>query len=699
MKKILSFLLAVMLLTGMAQAASISQEQATKVCANFLLQKQINGYTESIDFQFYKAELKDGNVVFYVFQCKPIGYVIISASSHFDPVVCYSFESDFQHNPGFDYALEAYSNIISTYEKRGQDFRPGIAERWQKYLSNDFAAEKTRNQEVKALVTSKWNQDMYFNTYCPWDRTAAYGCDGRVYTGCVSTAMAQVMNYHGHPYTGLGGSSYIPGNYGRYTVKFFQQTYNYNAMPNVPSGYSNEMAKLIHHCGVAVQMGYTTQGSGANSVTASEAMKNHFKYDSAWICPRALYDQIGDWYNALKTDLNARRPMYYAAHNGNDGHAFVVDGYDENDKFHVNWGWGGSGDGYFTISDNNLSDMNGFIYDAEAIRLAYPITDAPGVCSGHYRIDAAKGTFYSNMPTIDYAPDNTCEWMIAAPEASKYVFHFDRFETEQDADFLTIYNGPSTSDGVAASFSGSTIPSDVTVTADSVLVVFTTDGQNEFPGFQISYTATTAAQYCSASDNITSAGPITITDGSGDAQYRNNTVCTWNIRPSGMSHCYFSFPQIELGSGDFIEIYNATTNPNTLLYRFDKNNFPAQDVIRADYGKLMVRFVADNWDVDNGFTITVEPVVAVNDYAGVSELRVFPNPATDRVNVSFFASHASDITCQIVDMSGKLVESRSYSQVNGFFEDNFNITNLAKGIYFLRLQTEEGTSIEKIVRQ
>lgn len=679
-------------------AAPISRENAAVVCHNFLIQKQSNGTAASTNFKFYKTESIGQEEAYHIFTLEPTGFVVVAASDHFTPILCYSFESDYQPNPGFNYAMSAYANLVVTFEKEGKDYNSDVAAEWQRYRSSSFTAEPIRGTSVSPLVSTKWSQETFYNTYCPWDATAGSYTDGRVVTGCVSTALAQVMKYHGHPYTGVGGSSYIPEPYGRYTVKFYEQTYNFEAMPNSPTQYANEMAKLIHHCGVAVQMNYNPSGSGANSVTAAEAMKRHFKYDSAWICFRGSFDEIYTWHNALKSELNLRRPLYYAAHNGQSGHAFVVDGFDEDTKFHVNWGWGGSSDGYFTISDNNLSDMNSFIYDAEVIRIAYPLTDAPGVITGTKHIDASTGSFYSNMPTINYAPNMQTEWILEAPEASRYTLHFDRLQTEQGVDVITIYNGATEADGVAATVSGTEIPSDITVNAERVLVKFTTDGQNEMGGFQLSFNAQTATQYCGASESITTTGTTIITDGSGDASYRNNSVCTWKINTPNMSRCYFSFPQLELGSGDFVEIYNTATNPATLLYRFDNKNYPATDVITCDNSKLSVRFVADNWDTGNGFTMTVQPVTAINDYARVEDLRIFPNPAAELLNVSFLTDRAESITCEIIDMNGKLVYGESRNHDGGLFEQQISLSDLAQGIYFLRIRTEEGTTMEKFIK-
>ena len=701
MKKIILFV--ALLAASTLFAAPVTKDEAAVVCRNFLAQKAAYGQISSTDFQYHKTEYWDNVPVYHIFKLSETGFVTIAASDHFEPIIGYSFESDYLPNPASTFIMEAYSRWIVECEKENVSYQ-GVKDKWQAYLSDDFTAEPTRNTTVGPLLTTKWNQDTYFNTLCPWD---SRGPDQHVYTGCVATAMAQIMNYHGHPYTGLRGSSYQPNPYGRITIMFRDYTYNYNANPNVPTGYSNEMAKLLFHCGVAVQMGYTPTGSGAHSVSAMDAMANHFKYDSAWLCERGLFNGIDEWRNALKNDLNKLRPLYYSANDGHDGHAFVLDGYDESGMFHINWGWGGAYDGYFAVVDNYQEDEEqnpghhmGYILDMSCGRLIVPVTDAPGVCTGHQRNTAASGTIRSGEPTKLYAADADCSWMLAAPEVSHYDLLFDRLETEEGADIVTIYNGPTTESGVAGTFSGTTLPSSpISIDADSVLVTFTSNSENQMHGFQISYTTTGAGQYCSATENITSEGVFDITDGSGEANYRNNTVCTWNIKPAGMHRCYFSFPMLRLGEGDFVEIYDATTSPATLMYRYDSRNFPAQDVLTLTKSKLKVRFVADNWDVNDGFHFTVQTVTAVNDYAGVTDLSVFPNPATDRLNVSFVMQDESSVSCKILDITGKLLYNKQIESNGGLTEDSVNISELANGIYFLRIETSKGTTIEKFVKE
>lgn len=218
-------------------------------------------------------------------------------------------------------------------------------------------------------------------------------------------------------------------------------------------------------------------------------------------------------------------------------------------------------------------------------------------------------------------------------------------------------------------------------------------------GFQISYTTVGVSGYCSGSQDITEEGVFEISDGSGDANYRNNTVCTWNIRPTGMNRCYVSFPMLRFGEGDFIEIYDATPTPNTLLYRYDNRNYPVQDVLNLTYSKLKVRFVADNWDVNDGFALTVQTVTAVNDYSGVTDMKVFPNPATEQLNISFVTNEASSIDCKILDVTGKLLYNKHLESDGGLVEESVNVSEFATGLYFLRIETPKGTTIEKFVKE
>lgn len=692
MKKTSLSILLIFSMFFVAFAGNVSAPEATTICKNFLSRKNVNQ-----ECSFLKTEFYENQPVYHIFQIVPTGFVVVSASDFFDPIVAYSFEGDFVSNPAVDFTMNIYAQLISYCEKNEVSFASGIGERWQDLSNADDVQMKGRAVVVNPLLSTNWNQDKYHNAYCPWDVRAGSGYDYRVPAGCVAIAMAQIMNYYRHPVTGMLGTSYIPEPYGRLTVMFYEQNYNFDAMYGDLSDYNNEAAKLIYHCGVSIQMNYTPSGSGASSLNAVESMKRYFKYSSdASLCARGLFDSISDWTDVLKGELNAKHPIYYSAHDGSVGHAFVLDGYDEDDKFHVNWGWGGGGNGYFTISDNDPSYMLGYIYDAQIGRSLYPGTDAPTPCAGAKRNTAAFGTISSNLPTGNYSPNTNCSWMIAAPEASSYTFSFDRFNTEADNDMLTIYNGSTIDAGIAGQFSGSTLPSAVNVHADSVLITFTSNASVESSGFLLRYTSSTEASYCSNSVNVGSSDISSITDGSGDAPYRNNSVCTWKIVTPDMHHCYLTFSQFELGMGDFVDIYDASTNPPTFFKRFDLNNWP-DNLVTCNFGRVNIKFVADNWDVNNGFEIICQPVTAIRDYTDLEDLRVYPNPAHQSLNISFETETANAIRCQMVDVNGKILFDKSYSHAGGSFHEQIDLSRFANGIYFLQILSDNGKNIEKIV--
>ena len=146
-------------------------------------------------------------------------------------------------------------------------------------------------------------------------------------------------------------------NYGLQSVDFSQQTYNYEEMPNSPAYYHPEIAKLLYHIGVSVDMHYGPDGSGMTNHKAAYSMRTFFGFhDSTQYYFR---DSIAvDWPGTIINHLDQNIPLYYAGWGDTNfisGHAFVCDGYQGTDHFHFNWGWGGSSDGYFNI-DNKIPD-------------------------------------------------------------------------------------------------------------------------------------------------------------------------------------------------------------------------------------------------------------------------------------------------------------------------------------------------------
>jgi len=217
---------------------------------------------------------------------------------------------------------------------------------------------------VAPLISTKWDQSPYYNLLCPFDNTKAE----RTVTGCVATAMAQVMKFWNYPATGTGFHSYNHSAYGTLSANFGSTTYSWTEMPNQLTSSSttaqkNAVATLMYNCGVSVDMDYgvsSTGGSSAYVISSASvgtyctehALKTYFGYKSTLQGIKKASYSNANWITLLKNELNASRPIVYAGF-GDGGHCFVCDGYDNNDYFHFNWGWAGQNDGYFALSALN----------------------------------------------------------------------------------------------------------------------------------------------------------------------------------------------------------------------------------------------------------------------------------------------------------------------------------------------------------
>ncbi|MCH5310648.1 MAG: C10 family peptidase [Prevotella sp.] len=213
--------------------------------------------------------------------------------------------------------------------------------------------------QVGPLMTTKWDQEGPYNNLLP---NASGG--GRVYTGCVATALAQVLNYFKVPEHGIGQRTiYYKGT--PVTANFeadyydwdnMRDTYNYGQYSNAEA---NAVAVLMRDCGVASNMDYggaVEGGSGAYSTDAAEGMRKYFGFTEAVCYERdnyygTKYYSDEDWMDMVFRALSEDGPIYYGgADSYNGGHAFVLHGYDATGKVYVNWGWSGDDDGYYDIS-------------------------------------------------------------------------------------------------------------------------------------------------------------------------------------------------------------------------------------------------------------------------------------------------------------------------------------------------------------
>jgi len=225
---------------------------------------------------------------------------------------------------------------------------------------------------IDALCTTHWDQDAPYNNMCPTGTESGsswqgYESTGTCVTGCVATAMAQVLRYNCAPVKPQGTHSVSVrqqgGGYQTYTINYDEEPeYDWDHMlDSYKYGYSQQeadaVARLMYHCGVATDMEYATDGSGAYMTDCRNGLERNFGFTGAVLLDRNDYSET-QWMEYVYTEINNNRPIIYA---GDDmtyrvGHCFVLDGYDTRGYVHINWGWGeNSGDGCFDISLLNVS--------------------------------------------------------------------------------------------------------------------------------------------------------------------------------------------------------------------------------------------------------------------------------------------------------------------------------------------------------
>ena len=701
MKKLLLLVLLISVLGGTLMAQRVSESQASQVCQRFLLDRGQNLADPAKLSEVYTQT--NGDTALYLFQLPDVGFVVVSASLTTPPILASSFDNNFEMIPPVRDLFYLYKGEMAYAEQQHWQAKPKAAAAWERYLSEEFSPKTVRGTHGGPLLTTTWNQNKYYNTYCPWDAASGAYYDYRVPNGCVALACAQIMNYHRFPDRGVGSTSYIPQGYPRQTVYFYQHKYHYDAMCNAPQSYANEIAKLAYHFGVAIQMNYTPDGSGANTTQAKTKLYTTFKYDpSITSYFRDLYQDstVVEFYEVLKNEIDHKRVIYYSGctETFSSCHAYVLDGYDEDDLFSLNYGWGGSSNGFYAI-DNFVAGPMHFDYGSETVLNIKPdLSIEPTYCQGHQRNTASFGYVADGSPTArPYQSNPDCSWMVAVPHATAYRFSFSRLDLNV-GDTVTIYNGPTEASGVKVAVTGSELPSQFyNITADSVLIKFVGNSNNtEHYGFLISYSSTLPARTCENVTNLPNVWNSTFTDGSQNGEnYLPETNCSWNVTHNYISGYAFAFSKFNLGYGDFVDVYNSSTNPPTFYKRFDIYNQP-EGIYTVDFKRLRVNFVSDNWDQGEGFVMDYYALAAVEDYNGIEDMHVYPNPASDRLTVEFSLTQSERVTVQLLDLTGKVLRQNTMEGVDGVNQMRLDLDGVAKGLYLLEVNTPNGKSVRKV---
>jgi hypothetical protein len=334
--------------------------------------------TENIQLEKIDSVYYNNEICFYIINFIPTGFVIISANDEFDPIIGSSRQTKFDYNSAppalIDLLNELKCYMVESQKEKviNEVEKDRITKQWKKYLS-DYPEVDTYSfpTNVPKLIEVSWDQDNSYRMFCP----------STCYAGCGPIAMAQLLyRWRENIYQPYGSSSNYNSwhpEFGTLEVSFDTIHYFWEGMPlNSANEYN---ASLIFHCGISAEAWYCMIGNetgAAIPIQIKDALVNHFSFSSdAFKLSWDSTYSVSAWLNLIKSDLSKGYPIIYSAmkHDNSKGHTFLIDGYDTNDNVHINWGWSGNYNDYYSITLLKPNKYSLYSKQNEAIFNLHPV--------------------------------------------------------------------------------------------------------------------------------------------------------------------------------------------------------------------------------------------------------------------------------------------------------------------------------------
>ena len=374
----LFFVLVLVLAAIVASAQQITEQQAKLRVLRYLSAKapaKTRGLAGHIS-RLKPARLETNSI--YAFNVDGGGFVIASGDSRALPVLGYSDKGciDWDNMPdNMRWWLKSYDEAMASLSATN-DFVDGVSQR-------DHQQTRAPKAAIEPMITTKWFQLGPYNHDCPiYDGANPKWRGTRCVTGCVATAMAQMMNYHQWP---KSTCKEIPAYDLETAYEDSKKVWHIDGLPavtfdwaNMTDTYDRQSSKaenkavstLMSYCGQSVSTNYTPEASSSNSQKVVEALVRYFGYDDSVHVVHRIQYSIDEWEDLIYSELAAKRPVMYAGYSDlSEGHSFICDGCDSDGFFHINWGWSGDNNGYFSLAV--LNPYNNVSVGASKSRLGY----------------------------------------------------------------------------------------------------------------------------------------------------------------------------------------------------------------------------------------------------------------------------------------------------------------------------------------
>jgi len=649
---------------------------------------------------------KEEHILYYIFNMLPRGWIAISADDAAWPVLAYSFEGSYNGKnfpPQFLAWMKQYQSELLDLARHPAKPLPGVTQEWNSlldgnYIPNHFARPAS---SIAPLISSNWDQGMYYNGMCPADPA---GPGGHTWAGCVPTAMGQIMYYYRWPKTGTGSYSYTDPKYGLQSADFGATTYNWENMPDALSRQNDAVATLLYQLGVSCDLVYGASGSGMYNHKAAYSFLTYFKYS---LQTKYLFRDSTSlrWDSILVAHLNRSMPLYYAGWSvpNINGHAFVCDGYQDTTYFHFNWGWSSSYNGYY-YTNNLTPGGNNFRLAQEIIMNCFPDTlnyTYPEGCQGTSTLHCFDGSLSDGSgPVNPYSPSADCSWLVdpqtSQDSVSGIKVVFDYFDTNP-SDFVIIYDGPSESSPLLGSYSGNTLPPTLNSTSNKILIHFKANGGAAGKGFQANFSSAIPV-WCSGTQVIL-GDTADFTNGSFGFNYANNSNCRWRIERNDTLPLTIYFKRFDTEPAkDALTIYDLGSGLplDTISGHFDSINPPAP--VTSPSGKMFLIFTTNSSITGKGWEIYYpKRNTGVNETMADSPLNIFPNPACNYVTIRIPAGQKATGELILSSPEGRQLISEPVTISPGENEIKLDLAGLSAGLYFISLKSNINSAAAKLI--
>jgi PKD repeat protein len=765
MRKLTLLIVAIFAGLSMANAGVVSQNTAQTVATNLYTQT-FGGTVNSITLAYTERDAS-GVVSFYAFDINSPtgGFVIVSAEDAGRPIIGYS-------NTGHYVVPQAGTNVEFWINKRNAEIAnmrslkliatSDISNEWSAYINNTVPTSNRATHKVLAnpfpsstayLVKSTWDQQYPpypYNYFCPPTTTGSTASTQSV-TGCVATAMSQIMRYWSYPPKGLGSSSYCDCTSGGYTENYgtlkanYAHTYNWSAMPLTPGSTTTpdtNTARLLSDAGISVQMDYSPTGSGAyvitseNPVCAQVSYTKYFAYSTKIIDGLNAFANATTWQDTLETELNHSRPIEYFGTSSAGGHTWVCDGFNSSNDFHMNWGWSGTDDGWYAL--NNLNP-GGELFNTNLGALV-GITPPPLAPVANFTANVTTIPVGTTVNFTDLSTGFPTSWAwtftgaVTTTSTAQNPANIKYNTVGKYAVSLKVTNSAGTNTASKTAYinvvNGNACDTLSNLPASPYLTYYSTG--NGFVSGCYGDTVQKEAEYFSSAPPAGyTIGQVYVFFGKSSSKTVGRTVNVdiWdNTGTGGAPGAVKATKAITLSSiVDTVPTLVTFTSPVTITtpyyvgvdFTLEATNYKTDTVViitdtTNDGGNPNTAWqydVAAKYSINGWYQVSaiwnlnisnaIWPVLCSDptstfDYDLESGVKLYPNPTSGIVNAEFSLDSPSDVNVEVYNMLGQLVQQAHWGNVSNSTY-TINLSGQPTGMYFVKMVSDKSTITKKIM--